>query len=211
MVRILDDIYMTESTGFVNAYIVGKKQNYTLIDTGFDGTADALINELETAGLKLENIADIIITHGHPDHIGGLKKILAKVNPGLSAHRSDVESIQRELGKADCAKTVIDTVLEDGGNINVLGGLEVINLPGHTPGSIALYQKDKKIMFTGDVIKDVEGRGLCIGVPEEYNNDTEQTLKDGQRILEYEIETLLLSHGAPILKDNIQRLYDLKA
>jgi glyoxylase-like metal-dependent hydrolase (beta-lactamase superfamily II) len=58
---------------------------------------------------------------------------------------------------------------------NVIGGLQVINVPGHTPGSIALYQADRKIMFLGDVIRNNKNKGLTIGIPENFNIDTEQT------------------------------------
>ncbi len=211
MVEILKDVYSLEKSGFVNIFVIGTREAFSLIDTGIAETAAGVIDELENEGFKLKNLFSIILTHRHPDHIGGLKEILELSTPVLYAHKSDAAAIQSELAKKQCRKIVIDSELEHGDSVDLLGGLEVINLPGHTPGSIALYQRDKKIMFIGDVIKEVDGRGLCIGAPEHYNFDTEQTIRDGLSLLEYDIETALLSHGTPIMKHDIQKLYNLKS
>ena len=82
-----------------------------------------------------------------------------------------------------------------------MGGLQVINVPGHTPGSIALYQREMKIMFFSDVVRNKGNKGIVIGVPEKFNYDTEQTLKDFKKLISYPIEIALFGHGEPLLKN----------
>ena len=210
MLKVTDNIYIPESAVFVKVFVLGDKDDFTLIDTGVPEMGEPIIQELEADGFKLENLKQVILTHKHIDHIGGLKTILEHCSPALAAHENDIAAIEADMKKMQFAKTTIDKHLKDGDIIDLLGGLKVINLPGHTAGSIALYQKNKKMMFVGDVIKDIPDNGLCIGKPEHYNEDTEQTLIDGQKLLEYDIEIALLSHGRPILKDDIDKLYKLK-
>lgn len=210
MRTILDDVYLLESTRFVNVFVLGNPKEYCLVDAGMERTADALLSELEDAGFSIGNLTAVILTHSHPDHIGGLPRLLEVSIPKLYAHFADVPSIEQKLRENSKEKADVDIVLENGSLIDVLGGLEVISTPGHTPGCIALYQRQRKIMFFSDVIKVVEGIGLRVGQPEKYNNDTQQTMEDGQKLLGYEIESALLSHGDPLLKEDIHKLYALK-
>ncbi len=210
MRTIFDDIYLLDATGRVNTFVLGNKSEYCLVDTGFPDTADAMIEELQQSGYPLSHLTKIIITHDHPDHIGGLPRLLEVSNPKLYAHKDDVSGIEQKVSKALNRKIAIDVVLVEGSTIEVLGGLEVISTPGHTLGCIALYQRQRKIMFLSDVIKVVDGVGLQIAQPEKYNRDTAQTIQDGLRLLSYDIESALLNHGQPILKADIQSLYDLK-
>lgn len=89
--------------------------------------------------------------------------------------------------------------------IETLGGLEVINVPGHTQGSIALYQSKNEIMFFGDVIRNKRSKGLVIGVPDKFNYDTIHTIKDAQHLMNYPIKYALFGHGVPIT-ENVERL-----
>ncbi len=95
----------------------------------------------------------------------------------------------------------VDSTVENGDIIDLLGGFEVINVQGHTPGSIALYNKENKIMFFSDVIRNNEGKGLTLGIPQKFNVDFEQTKKDGEKLIGYDFEIALFSHGEPITKN----------
>ena len=106
---------------------------------------------------------------------------------------------QKVMKQFGCNIQQVDIALRTGEIIDVLGGLQVIHVPGHTPGSIALYQPERQIMFFGDVIRNHPRRGLQIGVPEDYNVDTPQTRRDAHQLVTYPIELALFSHGDPIL------------
>jgi glyoxylase-like metal-dependent hydrolase (beta-lactamase superfamily II) len=108
---------------------------------------------------------------------------------------------QKVMKQFDCNVKHVDISLNNGDTINVLGGLNVISVPGHTPGSIALYEEKRRIMFFGDVIRNSEKRGLTVGIPEKFNCDTHQTEADAALLLSYSIDYALLSHGEPVTEN----------
>jgi glyoxylase-like metal-dependent hydrolase (beta-lactamase superfamily II) len=138
----------------VNCYVLacGKKREAIIIDPG-DQTQK--IN----AVLKKHELkpALVINTHGHYDHIGSDDDFGVKVY----VHKLDLEMLQRAdknlsafFSTAYKVSSKIKTI-EDGEIIKLDGlELEVIHLPGHTPGGIGLLLKEPQagIIFTGDTL-----------------------------------------------------------
>lgn len=108
---------------------------------------------------------------------------------------------QKFMRQFGCNIKKIDIVLKDGDNLDIQEGLKVIQVPGHTPGSIALYNEKRKIMFFGDVIRNNENSGITIGIPEKFNYDTNQTIEDAAKLLKIPIEYALFGHGNPIMEN----------
>ena len=109
------------------------------------------------------------------------------------------------MKKFDCKVEKVHVSLKNNDIIDSFGGLKVIHVPGHTPGSIALYQSEKKVMIFGDVIRNKGDKGLVIGVPDKFNFDTNQTIKDAQLLSAYPIKIALFGHGIPI-SNNVQEI-----
>jgi len=100
------------------------------------------------AGIVFDEKVDILIlTHGHPDHIAYVSEI-KKRNPRcvIMASAKEVNVIEK-VGIG----VKIDKKLKEGDKIDI-GNLKftVIETPGHTKGSISLYEKNKKILLSGD-------------------------------------------------------------
>ncbi len=141
-----------------NCYMVRSGEEVILIDVGFPREA------LEVAELLLERgwiPKYIVATHGHFDHVMGVDAIRRRLKREipLYVHIADVELLAR-AGEALKKYFGIEMdpprpnhLLEDGEILRV-GELEiqVIHLPGHTPGSIALYIPSEDIVFTGDTL-----------------------------------------------------------
>lgn len=143
----------------VNCYIVKAKGLSFMIDPGSDFiTVDRF--------LKSEKIIPefILNTHGHYDHIGAVPDILGSYNIPFYIHRKE-EEIIIDPGKNMSSFFGGNTLslktykLIDESDIKFFNnkGIDIINTPGHTPGSISIRVQD--CLFTGDLLfKGAVGR-----------------------------------------------------
>jgi glyoxylase-like metal-dependent hydrolase (beta-lactamase superfamily II) len=97
----------------------------------------------------------------------------------------------------------VDTTVVDGDTIDALGGLQVIHVPGHTPGSIALYQPERRIMFFGDII--FNERGLKVA-PKIFNVDTAKVAEAARKLAAYDIDIACFGHGEPYAENAGERI-----
>jgi glyoxylase-like metal-dependent hydrolase (beta-lactamase superfamily II) len=145
------------------------EQRLTLIDAGLPGSRRPLERYLRRIGRGLEQLERIICTHGHPDHIGGVRELSAD-GAEVLIHPDDLAGLDvtlRDALRARSRGSLLhyltphpgDAVgVQDGEVIPVLGGLTVIHTPGHTPGSVCLWSPQHRILFTGDVLQVIRGR-----------------------------------------------------
>lgn len=151
---------------FVYSYIIFG-ETITLIDTGVAGCEKAIFNAIRSAGRDPAEIALIILTHSHPDHIGAAKAIRDASGCSIAAHPAergwieDVERQNRERPVPGFATLVggsvqLDHELVDGDGIEPddtrAVDLLVLHTPGHSPGSISLWMESEGTLFSGDAI-----------------------------------------------------------
>ncbi|MEB2282838.1 MBL fold metallo-hydrolase [Lysinibacillus xylanilyticus] len=155
----------------VNCYIVEEESELTLIDAALPYSAKSIIKAAESIG---KPITRIIITHAHSDHLGALdtlKELLpdsqvcissrdALLLEGNSALLPNEKNTPIRGGIPKNIKTKPDLLLEEGDRV---GSLEVIATPGHTPGSIALFDTRNRSLIAGDALV-TRGKLLVSGV-----------------------------------------------
>jgi len=151
---------------FVYSYLV-YGETITLIDTGVAGCEAQIFDSIQSTGRDLSEIALIILTHSHPDHIGAARAIQQATKCSIAAHpaeRAWIENVElqnRERPVPGFATLVggsvqLDHELEDGESIapdeTRAGEMQVYHTPGHSPGSISLFMHSEGALFSGDAI-----------------------------------------------------------
>ena len=147
MEKIGTDSYVLASHGS-SALLTGGK--LILIDTGTQADGSKLIPEINAVGYQVKDIQSVILTHVHPDHVGGLAKIIDGSEARVASHEIEAKFISREEtydGPPGAATqqhpgTKVDDLLNDG---QVYEGLLVIHTPGHTLGHIALLDQENDL------------------------------------------------------------------
>lgn len=199
MFKKIGDIILIELSDIdSNIYIVGD----TVIDSGTGFNFTRLREIFKIMKREMKDVKQIINTHGHFDHVGGNGYFL---NAKVAIHRDDAKILEKgdqELsnagffdGKLNPRKP--DQILKDGDKIKAGSmELEVIHTPGHSAGSICLYDRKGKIMFSGDtVFSDGVGRTDIPG------GDPAALEKSLKKISSIEVSRILPGHGDPVLKD----------
>lgn len=145
----------------INTYVVfdPETKDCAIIDPGMINTEEenALKNFIERNSLK---VTDIINTHLHIDHAIGDAYVQEKYGVPLEAHEADamlgkrIEQQAVMFGVNEKARAVeITSFLEEGEKIRIgEGELEVLHVPGHSPGSVVLYDKTGGFLIAGDVL-----------------------------------------------------------
>ena len=126
-----------------------------LIDPG--GEAPRLLQAAEEEGVEIEQI---LLTHGHLDHVGAARQIARQLGiPILGPHRADAFWLQmlpsqaQMFGFPELEAFEPDRWLEEGDQIEVgETTLAVLHCPGHTPGHVVFYSATDRIAFVGDVL-----------------------------------------------------------
>jgi glyoxylase-like metal-dependent hydrolase (beta-lactamase superfamily II) len=160
--QIADSIYFIVSRSFdSNISYIKSGDHEILVDTGTGLYASSLDKDLQTQGSSLESITDVVLTHCHIDHIGGVIPLLERGFPKLYLHKAEAEPINNgdmshTLGNtfgADLPPFKIDVMLEEGDVID-FGDvkLQVFHTPGHSEGSIVMQVEGSGILFTGDTL-----------------------------------------------------------
>jgi len=160
-----------------NSYLLLTKKP-TIIDPSEN--AKVVLNNLKKH-IKLEDLEYIILTHFHEDHTLATPIMKKETNAEVLIHELDAGFLDfkpdREL---------------KGGETLDLGDckLKVIHTPGHTPGSICLYEEKSKSLFSGDTIFANGG----VGRTDLLGGNTQQLLESIEHLCELDIKVLYPGH-----------------
>ena len=186
----LKDIYLIKGVGLSsNIYMIGK-DDVTLIDIGVGNAMNRIAPKIGELGLKIENISQVILTHAHHDHVGGLFEVLL-TSPRVFIHSSDAEFL-RTLNIERLVR------LRDRDTVETAGrSLTVFHTPGHTPGSICLYEPFEKLLFSGDTVFP----GGRFGRYSPRSGGISAMIRSLKRLTNFSVDVMLPGHGDPVLKN----------
>jgi glyoxylase-like metal-dependent hydrolase (beta-lactamase superfamily II) len=218
-----------EKGGHVHAFLLDDGAGITLIDALFDTDAKRILAEIAAMGRQVSDLKNIIATHAHRSHIGGMAELKRQSGARVYAHeweigivegqrkatrvsiwpKAPLQAYMLQLGLAvgvdGHAPCLVDQALKEGDRI---GPLTIVASPGHTPGCLSFYWPEKKALFVGDVVVtwprvEAGWAGLTM--------DMRQNVQSVGKLSEIgDIEIIGVGHGEPIPQGGIEVLKKLR-
>jgi glyoxylase-like metal-dependent hydrolase (beta-lactamase superfamily II) len=192
----------------------------TLIDTGVPGSGAAILS-------AVPGVNQIVLTHGHVDHSGSAGELHEATAAPVFAGAGDAAAIRTgaalppavfedwevpiyqrvSVGLPDTAPPVpVERELVDGDLLDFGGGAEILAIPGHTEGSIAIHLPQHGVLFAGDTIANVST--VILGT---FNQDRAQAVASFHRLAALDVEVACFGHGEPIAAGAGDRIREVAA
>ena len=195
-----------------NVYALIYGEEVTLIDSGISPfLAEIFLEELREINTSFK-VTNLILTHAHLDHTGGAATIVEKFSPNVYAHFNEAEAIMQGdesrvltfMFPYQYTPVKVTHVVKDGDVIKLSSGdeLRVIHTPGHTSGSICLFDEKNKVLFTGDTIFAYGGVGR-VDLP---TGDAEQLTKSLEKLSRLDVITFFPGHAEPVMYNASQEI-----
>ena len=178
------------------------------------------LNYLRRLGYEPAAVRQLIATHWHPDHIGGMAGLQRATGAPAAAHRIEAAAIAGRGGQVIPHPVAprwlrpllsplltpltpppfpVAIPLDDGDTLPLLGGARVIHTPGHTPGSISLHFPTEGVLLVGDAVQRVGSR---LTLPSRwFSSDMTAAKESVRKLAELDFDTICFSHFQPMRKE----------
>ncbi len=198
-----------------NCYLVRGDHCY-LVDTNTPSCGRKLRRALAAAGVQPRDLSHILITHYHFDHTGNLAELKEESGATVAAGAEDAPFIRGEMPPALPSELnrlgrflrrlppswirsyqhfepcPVDLALKEGDVLEELG-LEVIALPGHTPGGIGLLDRANRRLFAGDLVSHYLGRVGGPTISASYSRS--EIAASLRRLADMDVDYMYPGHG----------------
>lgn len=216
------------SMSLVNAYLVGDRQSWVLIDSGTPGSADTIQQAADARFGTASRPRAIVLTHGHFDHAGSAKQLAAAWNVKVYAHRLErpyltgrslypppdpsAPGVFAILSRFFPAKPVtVDEYYSElvAGTLPELrlADWQFIETPGHTPGHVSFFRRSDSTLLAGDALTTVNvdnaldlitKRQQVCRPPTPATTDWPQARKSVQALNALRVRLIAAGHGVPM-------------
>ncbi len=198
-----------------------------LIDSGSPGDLPALERNLQKMGVRLAEIALLILTHAHFDHAGNADAIHKYSGCPVVAHEAECAFLENGKNAVIApyniaarlmspfmnipfAPTQVDIVVKDALDLKPYGTeAKILLTPGHTPGSISVITSEGEA-----VVGDLIGGGLMLGVllptRPRYHYwvaNMEEVRASLKRIFAHEMVKIHVGHGGPLKGEDAKKFF----
>ncbi|HEX4305546.1 MAG TPA: MBL fold metallo-hydrolase [Solirubrobacterales bacterium] len=187
----------------INVYLAEN----VLIDAGRKWDRKRIFAELE--GVE---IAELALTHVHPDHQGCAKWVCDAREVPLACHADDVDAMEGRASVGSGAALIpriydhiwtgpphkVDRVLAAGDEV---AGFRVVHAPGHAPGEVIFFRDSDRVAICGDVVRNMSYLTALPGVrqpPDEMTYDPAENRRSIRKLAALEPSLILPGHGPAI-------------
>ncbi|NYB51793.1 MAG: MBL fold metallo-hydrolase [Methanobacteriaceae archaeon] len=185
----MGDVIVIEGMGYdSNVYIFED----IIVDTGTGQNMDYIEKSIKEAGSSVDDLSLIVNTHNHYDHIGGNQYLDLDVSmhtiDAVAIERGDQDAILAHMFGRSIEKMEVTHKLDEGDKIH---DFEVLLTPGHTSGSICLYNGET--LISGDTVFSGGGFGRV-----DLGGSMDEMRKSLERLSKLDIKYLLPGHGPAV-------------
>jgi glyoxylase-like metal-dependent hydrolase (beta-lactamase superfamily II) len=178
--------------GVVSAYVLVRGAEAVIVDTGVPGSEGDIEAGLSEVGLGWGNVGSVILTHLHPDHVGSLGPVMDNASEAFGY-----------AGDADIPAIASPRPLTPVGDGDTVFGLPIIETPGHTPGSISVFDPIAGVLVVGDAINGagsgVTGsEGGVGGANPRFSGDMAQAADSVKKLTALSFDSVYFGHGEPV-------------
>ena len=193
-----------------NCYIVSNGENAVLVDTHMEKHKNNILNACKPYKMQL-----IILTHGHIDHVQNAAFLSKEFNVPIAIHKADMGLLSDNMSQSLKADTFLGKIvltvsergafkekipefvptvfLSEGDKLDSYGiSAEILSVPGHTDGSIAI-DVDKKYLIVGDALMNMFYPTVSM-----LYHDKQTMMKSAERISGLKDRTIFFGHGKPV-------------
>jgi len=180
---------------FVYAYLILGKE-ICLIDAGVSSAVNMIFDYVRKGGRDPKEVSLLVLTHSHPDHIGGAQDVVRECGCRVAAHvdaQPWIEDVELQLRERPIVNfhslvagpVTVDSVVRDGDRLDLGGGrgLDVVHTPGHSRGSISLILREDGALFTGDAVPMAEGLPIYEDVSSSVRSVRKLAAIEGLKVL----------------------------
>jgi len=227
--RVAEGVYSIgqRKGGRVHAYLFEQNSELTLVDALFDADAERILDCIRSIGRTPGDLKYIALTHAHRSHLGGLARLKRVTGALVCAHEWEADIIAGErlaqsvslrpkgplstypmriglaLGRPRHVPCPVDRLLLDGDQV---GPLQVVHIPGHTPGHLAFRWERRGVLAVGDAV--ATWPRIDAGWPG-FNLNEGQYRASLKRLAQIEAEVIAVGHGEPLTERASERVHAL--